>query len=70
MREMKDELGLASKGGFKSKSDDFIDTISMLASLVTWRPSEEVLPMVQKDGDVWEDEDDGEEEGSMRSYVV
>lgn len=41
MIECMDELKLASPAGFKSKHDDFIDTISMLASLNTWLPSEQ-----------------------------
>ena len=34
------ELQLATIKGFKSKHDDQIDTISMLAELNTWKPSE------------------------------
>lgn len=40
MVEAMNELTLASLGGFKSKHDDFIDTVSMLASLTVWKPSE------------------------------
>lgn len=41
MVEAVSELSLATPGGFKSKHDDFIDTISMLALLTPWKPSEE-----------------------------
>ena len=41
MGEAMDELKLAAQSGFKSKHDDFIDTISMLASLTVWKPSQE-----------------------------
>ena len=39
--ECLNELELATPSGFKSKHDDFIDTISMLSSLKVWKPSEE-----------------------------
>ena len=48
-----DELRNASASGFKSRHDDFIDTISMLSSLVPWKPGEET-EYVNKDG-VWEE---------------
>jgi predicted phage terminase large subunit-like protein len=54
--EAMDELRNASAGGFKSKHDDFIDTVSMLSSLQTWKPSEEVAYEQKKDG-VWEEVD-------------
>jgi predicted phage terminase large subunit-like protein len=37
--EFMDELGLATIKGFKSKHDDCIDTISMLALINAWEPS-------------------------------
>lgn len=72
MVECMEELRLASAGGFKSKHDDFIDTISMLASLTAWKPSEEST-LKQKDGSgLWEmdEDDDDDETGGMASYVV
>lgn len=54
--EAMDELRNASASGFKSKHDDFIDTVSMLSSLQTWKPSEEVAYEQKKDG-VWEEVD-------------
>lgn len=40
LREMLQELTLATVKGFKSKHDDCIDTVTMLAELNAWRPSE------------------------------
>lgn len=69
--EAVNELSLASVGGFKSKHDDFIDTISMLSSLRPWKPSEEA-PMVQsgKQGDMWEVDVEEEVTDRMSSYIV
>ncbi len=54
------ELSLVSPGGFKAKNDDFIDTISMLASLTPWKPSDEgsMIANTEKmdameEGDIW-----------------
>jgi len=67
--EAMEELKLASAAGFKSKHDDFIDTISMLSSLTPWKPSENV-PLMQPEGtDIW-DLDIGEEVNSLESYIV
>jgi len=63
------ELQLASPGGFKSKNDDCIDSISMLGSLVVWRPSEE-MAMTQNKEDMWEFEEEKVDEGRLSSYVV
>lgn len=66
-----DELTLVSPAGFKSKHDDFSDTISMLASLTPWRPSQEVTMHKDdiEDSELWEFE---EEELTDRraSYIV
>lgn len=69
MLEAMDELGLATKGGFKSKHDDFIDTISMLSSMKPWKPSEEAA-MVQDENGMWEMEEPDEEVDRMNSYIV
>jgi predicted phage terminase large subunit-like protein len=68
MLECMNELKLIAAGGIKSKHDDFIDTISMLASLQTWRPSGE-QPMKKDESGVWdmEEEDDA---SAMSSYIV
>ena len=69
MIECINELSLASAGGFKSRYDDFIDSISMLGSLTVWRPSEAV-DMSLNDEDVWEAEDEEEETTGLSSYLV
>ena len=45
------ELSLATLKGFKSKHDDQIDTITMLAELNAWKPSE-VGPQTQEDDEL------------------
>jgi phage terminase large subunit-like protein len=51
--EAMDELKNTSASGFKSKHDDFIDTVSMLGSIEAWKPSEET-EYKRKDG-IWEE---------------
>ena len=51
------ELRNASAGGFKSKHDDFIDTISMLSVMNPWKPSEPSTLEYNADVGVWEDVD-------------
>jgi predicted phage terminase large subunit-like protein len=60
LTELISELSLATFKGFKSKHDDQIDTISMLAELNAWKPSE-VGPMEEEEdesfgSDMWSDE--------------
>jgi len=69
MLECINELQLAAKGGFKSKHDDFIDTISMLPLLTVWRPSE-VVPTVKSVQGIYEIEEDDSSESGMDSYIV
>jgi len=64
-----DELKLASAGGFKSKHDDFIDTISMLGSLTVWKPSETVPLKSDVQTSIWE-LDIPEERNYISSYIV
>ena len=71
MVEAINELSLVSVGGFKSKHDDFIDTISMLPSMNAWKPSEEA-PLVDKgssDG-MWELDVEEQYNTRMSSYIV
>lgn len=71
MAEMQNELSLASVGGFKSKYDDGIDTVSMLGSLRPWKPSEEA-PMVASttQGGMWDLDVDDDVTDRMASYIV
>lgn len=67
--EAMNELSLASPSGFRSKHDDFIDTISMLASLTPWRPSEEA-EMTETEGGLWEMHEPEYEPSLIESYIV
>lgn len=60
MIEAMDEMRLVAVSGFRSKHDDFADTISMLASLKAWKPSQPA-PILEDgkgragDRDMWDD---------------
>lgn len=70
LKEAYDELTLATVGQFKSKHDDFIDTISMLANMNAWRPSEEAPVMMTEDSKYWLDEQPEYETNTLDSYLV
>lgn len=72
MIEAMEELKLASAAGFKSKHDDFIDTISMLASMETWLPNEAgFTTSIGNTETIWEDDPEFEDESSsLDSYIV
>ena len=71
MVEAVNELSLASASGFRSKHDDFIDTISMLASLTPWKPSEEAeLHRSTTSDGMWELEESPSSGNRMSSYIV
>lgn len=65
------ELSLVSVSGFKSKHDDFIDTVSMLSSMRAWKPSEETT-LVSHSGhsNMWDIEEDVVENPRIGSYIV
>lgn len=69
LQEAINELSLAAVSGFKSKHDDFIDTISMLSSLTPWKPSEEA-PLHQEEGGMWELDVEDSTTDRMSSYIV
>ncbi len=71
MIECMNELGLVAVGGIRSKHDDFIDNISMLSSLVVWKPSEEA-PMTPSDGngDIWALDIEEDTTDRITSYIV
>lgn len=58
MGEILDELKNASATGFKSKHDDFVDTVSMLSVLTPFKPSAEVAYNYNTLDNVWEEEDE------------
>lgn len=74
MDEILNELSLASAAGFKSKHDDFIDTVSQLPLMNAYRPSEETIlnDSVQSDSShLWEFKSDFEEEvENVDRYIV
>ena len=69
MIEMMEELRLASLGGFKSKHDDAIDTISQLALLKTFKPGAAAPVYYNEEKDVWY-EPDVEVDTRLSSYLV
>ena len=69
MAEMQDELTLAAINGFKSKHDDFIDTISMLGSLTPWKPSQ-VTPKASADDKYWDDWETETDDNTLEQYLV
>lgn len=74
MMEAMTELSLVSVSGFKSKNDDFSDTVSMLSSLTPWKPSEEA-PMSLHDSDgggggIWELDVESPVNNRLTSYIV
>jgi len=69
MLEAMNELQLVALGGMKAKHDDFLDTISMLANMTPWRPSDD-MPMVKDaDTNIWEMETE-EAMTAISSYIV
>ena len=71
MQEAMNELSLVSVSGFRSKHDDFIDTVSMLSSLNPWKPSEEA-PMRESGeaGGMWDIDIEAAPMHRMASYIV
>lgn len=69
IREAIEELTLVAPSGFRSKHDDFCDTISMLSSLTPWKPSE-TGDLVQGDNGMWEMEEQDDDYDRMESYIV
>ena len=66
--EAMNELCLVSPGGFRSRSDDFLDTITMLSQLTVWKPSEISEMQADEDG-IWGMETE-QDSHSISSYVV
>jgi predicted phage terminase large subunit-like protein len=71
MREMIDELTLASRDKFKSKHDDFIDTISQLGMLKPWKPSQVAPQPVDNYNKYWDEYvEELPDEGTLERYLV
>lgn len=69
MIECMDELRLIARNGFKSKHDDFLDTISMLSSMPTFMPSESSQMKQRIVDEVWEDIELPDEVVGLDSYI-
>lgn len=69
LKELMLELSQASVGGFRSKHDDALDTISQLAMMQIWLPSEQNSYTKNKDG-IWEDDAPLTESYTLDSYIV
>lgn len=69
MMQCVDELSLVSINGFKSKHDDFSDTISMLSVMKPFKPAEAAV-LKRTGGDVWEFEEEEEFSSGLSSYIV
>jgi hypothetical protein len=71
LMEMMDELSLVAPTGFRSKHDDFSDTISQLASLKPWKPSQVSTKEDESGRSIWDDEIDKDDHcGNINSYIV
>lgn len=69
MVECMAELSLVAKGGFKSKHDDFIDTISMLAVMETWKPSVDSPFTYDSKSGMWDDDVRDVVGSNLNSYL-
>lgn len=70
MTEATEELRLVAREGFKSKNDDFLDTITMLPSMGYYPPSADDDPLQERNG-VWGTEDpSANQSNGMDSYIV
>lgn len=69
IRQFLDEISLVSPSGFKSKHDDFSDTISMIPLMNTWTPGES-QPLIQDINGIWGEENSYDEDLSYQSYLV
>ena len=70
MQEMYNELSLVTSTAFKSKHDDFIDTISMLPLMSYYLPSHDNKTTSDESGGIYMgDDEDYEEEFNIDSYV-
>ena len=67
LKELMTEISEASVAGFRSKHDDGLDTISQLAMMTIWLPSQEVK--FKQTNHIW-DIQDIVEENYLNSYIV
>lgn len=62
------QIRLATISGLKGK-DDCIDTISMLAYLNAWKPSD-TAPVTEADDVLWEEDEQEQDESRLGGYIV
>jgi predicted phage terminase large subunit-like protein len=62
------QIKLVTSSGIKGK-DDFVDTVSMLAFLKPWKPSDSV-PATPDEVQIYEDEEQHSEPSGLSSYIV
>ena len=70
LRELLQELRQATIGGFKSKHDDGIDTVSMLSCMNIWNPSPSGSLVYNPHNNLWETDAADEPQGSLQHYTV
>ena len=70
LQEGMNELQLIAVGGFKSKNDDFIDTVSMLGLIEAWKPSEYTEMTKDLSKNIWEHDSGSDDSSRLDSYVV
>ena len=63
-----EQIRLTTKSGIKGK-DDCLDTISQLAYLKPWKPSESA-PVTAHEVEIWEEETRQGDESALSSYIV
>lgn len=68
MMEMMNEISLASSSGFRSKKDDFIDTISMLSVMKPIAPTAQEIDH-RNGGGMWDD-DEVADSSPLSNYLV
>jgi predicted phage terminase large subunit-like protein len=69
IQEATNELSLVSFEGFKSKHDDFLDTVSMLPLMRAFKPSE-IVELNKDDSGMWEIDLEDDDSNALDSYIV
>lgn len=69
VKELLLEISQAAVGGFRSKHDDGLDTISMLPTMEIWLPSEENNWSLSEGSMIWGLEEE-HSTSSLKSYIV
>jgi predicted phage terminase large subunit-like protein len=70
MTEMKNELDRATVSGFKSRHDDAIDTVSMLAEMKPWKPMSGSSKSSGGYDDPFYEDNDDDNNSQYGSYII